>query len=65
MFSRDSSLQSDKVKEASEVADDLLSSTNVARRETLDTLQQIELVEVSYIIHFMKEKKRSIFFAYN
>lgn len=56
MFSRDSSLQSDKVKEASEVADDLLSSTNVARRETLDTLQQIELVEVSYIIHFMKNK---------
>ncbi|RTG88311.1 laminin, beta 1 [Schistosoma bovis] len=48
MFSRDSSLQSDKVKEASEIADDLLSSTNVARRETLDTLQQIELVEVTF-----------------
>ncbi|VDO60755.1 unnamed protein product [Schistosoma margrebowiei] len=48
MFSRDSSLQSDKAKEASEVADDLLSSTNVARRETLDTLQQIELVEVTF-----------------
>ncbi|CAH8581151.1 unnamed protein product [Schistosoma haematobium] len=48
MFSRDSSLQSDKAKEASEVADELLSSTNVARRETLDTLQQIELVEVTF-----------------
>ncbi|KAH8870415.1 Laminin subunit beta-2 [Schistosoma japonicum] len=48
MFARDSSLQSDKAKEAFEIMEDLLSSTNVARRETLDTLQQIELVDVSF-----------------
>ncbi|VDQ03331.1 unnamed protein product [Trichobilharzia regenti] len=47
MFTHDSSLQSDMVREASEIAQNLLSSTNVARRETLDTQQQIELVEVS------------------
>ncbi|CAH8546417.1 unnamed protein product [Heterobilharzia americana] len=48
MFAHDSSLQSDIVKDSSEIAQNLLSSTNVARRETLDTLQQIELVEVSF-----------------
>lgn len=49
MFARDSSLQSDKIKESLNSVDELLSSAKIARREALETTHNLELIKVCYL----------------